>query len=53
MGAGKRNMTLTADDLTHYQEKEAEEGINYREDYSGLIRLKLSYSKDETSEDLS
>ena len=28
-------MTLTADDLTHYQEKGAEEGINYR----GLQRI--------------
>ncbi|MEC8641135.1 MAG: DNA gyrase subunit A, partial [Pseudomonadota bacterium] len=54
VGAGKRNMTLTADDLTHYQGERGRRGNKLPRGLQRVDTVEVVLpSKDETSEDLS
>jgi topoisomerase-4 subunit A len=54
VGAGKRNMTLTADDLTHYQGERGRRGNKLPRGLQRVDTVEVVLpSKDETTEDLS
>lgn len=54
VGAGKRNMTLTADDLTHYQGERGRRGNKLPRGLQRVDTVEVVLpSKTETSEDLS
>ena len=54
VGAGKRNMTLTADDLTHYKGERGRRGNKLPRGLQRVDTVEIVLpSKDEATEDLS